>query len=142
MSVIRRLIPGDYSALREISHPALEELGISFEYASVINSPISKPVLYLFTCETLGENREPLSGFIRNKGNWNLVFDQGEVKSSASLWFLTVMDYPDRFLKSLHGVSTGNGLLFRPMKSGWLVGFQSQLIKQLIKHGNRRDTQF
>lgn len=139
LSVIRRLVPGAYGALREVHHPALEAAEISFEFASVIERPLSKPLLHLFAGETLSEARDPMSGFIRNRGNWNLVFDCGGSKTAASLWLLTVMDYPDRFLKTLGGLPTGSGIFFRPLKDGWLVGFQAQLLKAIIKHGNRGD---
>lgn len=139
LTTLRRIIPGEYRAVREISHPTLSEFGFDFENARVVTDKLKQPFLAYFLEDTLSERTDVVAGMIRAKGDWTLVYEVGESTAAASLWVASVMDFPDRFLKGLLSIGISTGVFMRPMKSGWLVAVQASFLKHIIKNANRRD---
>lgn len=142
VTVLRRIIAGDYTTVTEAADPRLEELGFSFQFSRVSDRPSDRPITHYFTADTVPEGREPILGLQRSKGEWLFIFDCGGTLSSDSLWLLSLMDYPDRFIKGLSGVVSGTGIHMRPMKCGWLVGVKASLLKHLTKNANRGTNEF
>ena len=137
LTTLRRFIPGEFKALREASHPALLEAGFDFELARVHTDKLKAPVLSLLMAETLAENREPVAGVLRNKGEWTLIPD-GESGGASGLWLFAALDYPDRFVRNIMPVAgVAGAICMRPMRVGWLVGVQAQVLKSIIKHASR-----
>lgn len=140
VSALRRVIPGDYKTVTEAAHPVLSEIGFDFSDARVVeDSTKSAPGLFLAT--TVAERHEPVAGAIRATGSWTFILDCSAGVGASALWLLTVMDFPDRFIKQLPETSGSSGpVLLRKLRSGWLVGLQATQLKDYIKNG-RRDHQ-
>ena len=130
LTALRRSIPGDYESIEDVFHPALHEAGIDFTGACVLTD-CPKSASFLFLGDTISERTEPVAGVIRRAGAWTAVLDK---EAGGSLWLLATMDFPDRFIKLLpHG--GGGCVMLRPLKAGWLVGFQATLLRSIIKNG-------
>lgn len=114
-------------------------MGFDFENARVHTDQLKQPFLSYFLEDTLSERADVLAGIVRSKGDWTFVYEVGGSSSSANLWVVTLMDFPDRFLKGLAGMGTAPGIFIRPMKTGWMVAVQASFLKHAIKNANRRD---
>lgn len=140
VTAMQRVVPGEYKAVAEIEHPVLSEAGFCFAEATVFTQALKRPILNVFLSEKPAERQEPLCSVIRGKGTWTFVVDPALGAGAAAVWLLTVVDFPERFLKPLCGACDGAGSIFmRPLKQGWLVAVQATFLKTIIKNG-RRDT--
>lgn len=138
LTTLRRMIPGDYKAVREISHPALLDAGFDFELACVYKDRLKANVLSMLMAETVAEGREPLLGILRTRGEWTLIPD-GESGGASGLWLFSALDYPDRFMRQVMPVAGVSGTVcMRPLKSGWLVGVQAILLKSIVKNATKQ----
>lgn len=142
LTTLRRIIPGDFTAIREISDPTLSDLGFDFENSRLHVKPLKQPFLSLFLEETISEKTEVLAGIIRAKGDWTFVYEVLPSSAASNLWVATVMDFPDRFIKTLASAVAAPGIFIRPLPSGWLVAVQATFLKHIIKNANRRDSKF
>ncbi len=137
LTALRRFIPGDFQELSQVSCPALEALGIDLTMASICPVTPRARIGQMFLSETLGEKQEPVATFIKNKGDWNLVFDTEGATAADHIWLFTVVDFPDRFLQPFVQQRGGPGLMLRPMQSGWLVALPLLSLKYFIKNASR-----
>jgi len=136
LTALRRIIPGDYKELCEIHSPELLELlGLDFSFLQLTSHPPAG-VMPMFFTENLGERQEPLSSFLRNKGNWCVSFVDKESTAANSIWLFTVIDYPDQFFTPLRRMGAGSGMLIRPLKQGWLISLPLLSLKHFTKHAN------
>lgn len=117
----------------------LYRAGFRFAEARVHKDTLAKPVILLFVGETVTESREPVSGVLRSKGAWTFVQDPTTGTGAQSVWLLTAMDFPDRFVAGLRDVEGQGAVFMRPLRSGWLVGVQATLLKSIIKNAGRGD---
>lgn len=137
LTTLRRIIDGDYKSVREIRNDALAACGFDFEMARVHTDRLKAPILSLLMAETLAENREPVAGILRSRGEWTFIPD-GESGGASGLWLFAALDYPDRFMKQLMPVAAvGGAVCMRPLRQGWLVGVQANLLKSIIKNAKR-----
>lgn len=139
LTTLRRIIPGDYKALREIRNEALTVAGFDFELARVYSQPLKSNVLAVLMADTLSEKQEPVLGISRSRGEWTFIPD-GVSGGASGLWLFAALDYPDRFMRQIMPHAAGCGAVcMRPLKEGWLIGVQAILLKSIIKNANRRD---
>lgn len=132
VAALKRIIPGDYSAVCEAVDPTLSDAG--FDFSDAVTGG-TWPVAALMLGEKISEAREPVAGVLRAAGAWVIVLDPLAVGAS-SVWAMAFMDYPERFVNTL-GNAEGPPILLRRVKAGWIVAVNGVYLKNTIKHGRR-----
>lgn len=136
ITTLKRVVPGDYSSVEEITNPTLEYYGFNLNSAKIVHMAENTSFFTVFRSDTVAESRQPVSDIIKQNGDWCLIHDGKDVTSAGSLWLAVLTDSPDQLLKNLKQVRMADGVFLRPIKAGWIFAVRALFLKHLLKNAN------
>lgn len=135
LTVLRRIIPGDYRDVAGARHPVLEVLGID-TYTAGFWSPTA--VVGMLLSETLSVRDKLAKAMVDSPGSWFWTLHPGG-SSKEALWAVSAHENPLRVTSAAYDLAsksgtTGGGIMVRPFRGLGLVAVQGTLLHNAVKN--------